>query len=100
MRERDGLPPIEDFPPQSRGRPRTIEEILHLGRARSALAPQGTLVEVRDEPSSEQSGKLVRAQPGDIACINEIEVSRIRNPQQLPEETDGLIFGQFYRRPS
>jgi hypothetical protein len=50
MREREGLPPQEGWPPAGIGRPPTITEILHGGRARNASGHQ-TLVEVRGEPS-------------------------------------------------
>ena len=49
MRERDGLPPLEAWPPDGHGRPLTIIEILHGGRTRNALAHQAE-VDAHSEP--------------------------------------------------
>ena len=62
MRDRDGLPPLEGWPPDVQGRPLTITEILHLGRARNALGHQA-LVEARREPSSGIAPDVVKAGP-------------------------------------
>jgi hypothetical protein len=37
MRKHEGLPPLEDWPPDDLGGSTTITEILHCGRTRSAL---------------------------------------------------------------
>jgi hypothetical protein len=51
MRERDGLLPIECWAPDGLGRPPTITEILHRGRARNVFGHQ-PLIEACAEPSS------------------------------------------------
>jgi hypothetical protein len=51
MRERDGLLPVEGWAPDGLGRPPTITEILHRGRARNAIGHQ-PLIDACDEPSS------------------------------------------------
>jgi hypothetical protein len=45
MRERDGLCPMEDWPPDGRGRPVTLVEILHRGRTQNALAHQALVIQ-------------------------------------------------------